>query len=364
MNDQKSDLKPKDIEATACDAAASASTERNQGDSSPVKVTASPASIDAVNEVVADADVSADEVAADGRTADAAARADEVTAVMPSAPARISPATIQQDGETADSQSAKAHGSRRRIAAIAVAILVALAVASGLAYVLSSSGQLSDSSQPQQSSPTSSDSSSTASSSEPPSTKSAGAVESSGQTAASDKASESTSTQPDQSSSNREEAAGTAASDPAGEEVAERADQGIVYSGGSNSTSSSTSGGSSQSSDSGSSARSTIVVYLGIDSSRAADYGLSGPSASMSLELDEGATVYDALCASGFSLSGSSSYVSAIGGLAEKQCGSGSGWTYAVDGSFPAKACGRYVLSAGESISWIYSTEKDPTMSM
>lgn len=376
MNDQKSDLKSKDIEAAACDAAASASAERSQGDSSPVKVAASSGSIDAVDAVVADADVYADEVAADGRTAaatasaDAPAPADEVTAVMPSAPARISPATIQQDGETADSQSAKAHGSRseersrRRIAAIAVAILVALAVASGLAYALSSSGQLSDSSQPQQSSPTSSGSSSTASSSEPPSTKSAGAVESSGQTAASDKASESTSTQQDQSSSNREEAAGTAASDPAGEEVAEQTDQGIVYSGGSNSTSSSTSGGSSQSFDSGSSARSTIVVYLGIDSSRAADYGLSGPSASMSLELDEGATVYDALCASGFSLSGSSSYVSAIGGLAEKQCGSGSGWTYAVDGSFPAKACGRYVLSGGESISWIYSTEKDPTMSM
>lgn len=31
---------------------------------------------------------------------------------------------------------------------------------------------------------------------------------------------------------------------------------------------------------------------------------------------------------------------------------------------FPGKACGRYTLSGGESISWIYSTEKNPTMAM
>ena len=32
--------------------------------------------------------------------------------------------------------------------------------------------------------------------------------------------------------------------------------------------------------------------------------------------------------------------------------------------SFPGKACGRYTLSGDESISWIYSTEKNPTMAM
>lgn len=103
-------------------------------------------------------------------------------------------------------------------------------------------------------------------------------------------------------------------------------------------------------------APSTISVYISIDSSRAQSYGLGGFS--------YGSTVYDALCATGASVSGSSYYVSAINGLAEKQCGNGSGWTYAVNGSFPGKACGRYTLSGGESISWIYSTEKNPTMAM
>ena len=103
-------------------------------------------------------------------------------------------------------------------------------------------------------------------------------------------------------------------------------------------------------------APSTISVYISIDSSRAQSYGLGGFS--------YGSTVYDALCATGASVSGSSYYVSAINGLAEKQCGNGSGWTYAVNGSFPGKACGRYTPSGDESISWIYSTEKNPTMAM
>lgn len=103
-------------------------------------------------------------------------------------------------------------------------------------------------------------------------------------------------------------------------------------------------------------APSTISVYISIDSSRAQSYGLGGFS--------YGSTVYDALCATGASIFGSSYYVSAINGFAEKQCGNGSGWTYAVNGSLPGKACGRYTLSGGESISWIYSTEKNPTMAM
>lgn len=111
-------------------------------------------------------------------------------------------------------------------------------------------------------------------------------------------------------------------------------------------------------------APSTISVYISIDSSRAQSYGLGGFSYGSTVVLPQGSTVYDALCATGASVSGSSYYVSAINGLAEKQCGNGSGWTYAVNGSFPGKACGRYTLSGGESISWIYSTEKNPTMAM
>ena len=111
-------------------------------------------------------------------------------------------------------------------------------------------------------------------------------------------------------------------------------------------------------------APSTISVYISIDSSRAQSYGLGGFSYGSAVVLPQGSTVYDALCATGASIFGSSYYVSAINGLAEKQCGNGSGWTYAVNGSLPGKACGRYTLSGGESISWIYSTEKNPTMAM
>ncbi len=132
----------------------------------------------------------------------------------------------------------------------------------------------------------------------------------------------------------------------------------------SNSSSAKSDSDSSTSQESSQKAANTISVYISVDSSRAAEYGLSGPQAGQTIELAEGSSVYDALCALGYSVSGSSTYVSAIGGLAEKQCGSGSGWTYAVNGSFPGKACGRYILSGGESVTWIYSTEKNPTISM
>ena len=73
---------------------------------------------------------------------------------------------------------------------------------------------------------------------------------------------------------------------------------------------------------------------------------------------NEGATVYDALCALGLSVNahGSSygTYVSAIGGLAEKQYGGTSGWMYSVNGSAPSVSCGKYVLKDGDTVSWYY----------
>lgn len=111
---------------------------------------------------------------------------------------------------------------------------------------------------------------------------------------------------------------------------------------------------------------STIIVSVYIDSSRANAYNASWPSTlgGGTVTLNVGATVYDALCALGVSVGGSSYYVSSINGLAEKACGATSGWTYAVNGVFPNYACGRYVLSGGESIQWIYSTPDNPTISM
>ncbi|MCD8316156.1 MAG: DUF4430 domain-containing protein, partial [Eggerthellaceae bacterium] len=61
--------------------------------------------------------------------------------------------------------------------------------------------------------------------------------------------------------------------------------------------------------------------------------------------LPEGSSAYDALAATGFSLGGSSSYVSSIGGLAEFACGSKSGWVYSVNGVIPNKSAGSYKLA-------------------
>lgn len=75
---------------------------------------------------------------------------------------------------------------------------------------------------------------------------------------------------------------------------------------------------------------------------------------------NEGATVYDALCALGLSVNahGSSygTYVSAIGGLAEKQYGGTSGWMYSVNGTTPMTSCSNYVLSNGDNVVWYYVT--------
>ncbi len=83
-------------------------------------------------------------------------------------------------------------------------------------------------------------------------------------------------------------------------------------------------------------------------------------SAGGTYSFNEGATVYDALCALGLSVNahGSSygTYVAAIGGLAEKQYGGTSGWMYSVNGSTPMTACSNYVLSNGDNVVWYYVT--------
>lgn len=102
---------------------------------------------------------------------------------------------------------------------------------------------------------------------------------------------------------------------------------------------------------------STITVSVYIDSSRAASSGYPSSLGGGSVTLNQGASVYDALCALGVSVGGSSSYVSSIGGLAEFACGPGSGWLYFVNGSSPGYGCGSYILNGGESITWIYTCD-------
>ena len=79
--------------------------------------------------------------------------------------------------------------------------------------------------------------------------------------------------------------------------------------------------------------------------------------ANTTVTLPAGSSVYDALCAAGVTVGGSSTYVRSINGLAEFDCGKNSGWTYSVDGVQPQKSCGRYTLSGGESIVWLYTCD-------
>ena len=81
-------------------------------------------------------------------------------------------------------------------------------------------------------------------------------------------------------------------------------------------------------------------------------------SMSQTVTLNQGATVYDALLATGVSVNANSSnmgiYVAAIGGLAEKQHGGTSGWTYYVNGVWADMSCGYWILNDGDNIYWEY----------
>lgn len=120
---------------------------------------------------------------------------------------------------------------------------------------------------------------------------------------------------------------------------------------------SSSNGGSAPSGGQGSSQQpSYVTVTVSVTSSAVGNPVSSGGT----FTFNEGATVYDALCALGLSVNahGSSygTYVSAIGGLAEKQHGGTSGWMYSVNGATPMTACSNYVLSNGDNVVWYYVT--------
>lgn len=83
----------------------------------------------------------------------------------------------------------------------------------------------------------------------------------------------------------------------------------------------------------------------------------------VSLTLEKGATVYDALQsaakANGIPVykvgAGKRIYIAAINSLGERDCGSGSGWMYSVNGAYPNVSCGAYVLQDGDTIQWRYT---------
>lgn len=120
--------------------------------------------------------------------------------------------------------------------------------------------------------------------------------------------------------------------------------------------SSSNGGNASSGSQSGSQESSYVTVTVSVTSSAVGNPVSSGGT----FTFNEGATVYDALCALGLSVNahGSSygTYVAAIGGLAEKEHGGTSGWMYSVNGITPNTACSNYVLSNGDTVVWYYVT--------
>lgn len=107
---------------------------------------------------------------------------------------------------------------------------------------------------------------------------------------------------------------------------------------------------------SSSTAPASIAVSVSISSSAVGNPVSGGATVSFS----PGATAYDALMACGLSVNATSSqfgaYVSAIGGLAEKEHGATSGWLYSVNGTTPGVSCSSYVLQDGDDVQWFYTT--------
>lgn len=162
----------------------------------------------------------------------------------------------------------------------------------------------------------------------------------------------------DGSSSDNSDSSGSSNS---GSSSSSNADSGSSSS--SSGASSSSSGSSSSSSSAGGSSQpgtsapaGTVTVYVSVSSSAVGNPVSGGGT----FTFNQGATVYDALCACGLSMNASNTgygiYVSAIGGLAEKEHGGHSGWMYSVNGAVPMTACSNYVLSNGDSVSWYYVT--------
>lgn len=87
----------------------------------------------------------------------------------------------------------------------------------------------------------------------------------------------------------------------------------------------------------------------------------------VTVTLEEGDTVFTVLqrvtreygIALEFSISPiySTAYIEGIGNLYERDCGTGSGWLYAVNGAFPNVGCSEYAVSDGDTIAWLYTCE-------
>ncbi len=113
----------------------------------------------------------------------------------------------------------------------------------------------------------------------------------------------------------------------------------------------------------------TFTVTFSINAEKALDYGKELPNGGyilppMKISAKKGETVFDLLekiCGEkGISLKyQTKSYIREIGGLAEKDCGPGSGWMYRINGEKPPKPASKYEISDGDIIEWYYVTSQN-----
>lgn len=108
----------------------------------------------------------------------------------------------------------------------------------------------------------------------------------------------------------------------------------------------------------------TITVTISISCEKAIEYGKGDPSGYFLVPFEytakQGDTAFDVLEAvakeNGITLKyQNKSYIQAINGLAERDCGGASGWTYRINGEKPNKAATKYELADGDSIEWYYA---------
>lgn len=107
-----------------------------------------------------------------------------------------------------------------------------------------------------------------------------------------------------------------------------------------------------------------IQVMFSVNCEKAVDYGADYPKyliGKTKCSVKKGTTVFD-LLSEACSKKGlavvhqNKSYVVSIGGLAEKDCGSSSGWMYMVNGVKLMMSASKYVLKDGDTIEWYYVT--------
>lgn len=123
--------------------------------------------------------------------------------------------------------------------------------------------------------------------------------------------------------------------------------------------------GNSEANNSPEAEKQSITVTVSISCEKAFEYGKDVPEngyflAPCEYTAEQGDTAFDVLEAvakeNGITLKyQNKSYIQAINGLSERDCGGGSGWTYRVNGEKPPISAAKYELTDGDIIEWYYT---------